>query len=201
MKQLTLNVLSRNQVGSGVSRRLRSAGCIPAVVYGESGSRNLSIETTEFLRLWKQVAGRTALIEIHSEGVEPMFTIIKAVQRDPLTDRFIHIDFREIQRGKDMVADIPIYARGEAHGVKIESGILETHLSEVTVRCRPRNLPECIEVDVSSLKLGDSLHVKHLPVVEGVTYISNADLVVFAVTSGKTEVEAAPADAAATAAS
>jgi large subunit ribosomal protein L25 len=190
MKQLNLNVQSREQSGRSASSRLRKTGRIPAVVYGPNGVRNLSIGNTDFRKLWKQVSGRTALIELATDGVaEPTLSIIQQVQRNSLTDDFTHIDFKEILRGHDMWATIAIRVVGDAFGVRNEGAVLELHRHDIEVRCRPRFLPEIIEINVENLKAGDSLKVKDLPVLEGVTYELDADITVVSCLVPKVEEE------------
>ncbi len=189
MKQVKLTVEDRNTQGRSANLRLRKAGDIPAIVYGPSGNRQISINDHQFQGIWKQIAGRNALIEIYFGGEDSkdsMFSIIQDVQRDTMTDKFLHIDFKEIVRGQDMEVDVYIYSKGEPNGVKNQGGVLEQQLKEVGIRCRPRNLPEYIEVDVSALNIAESVHVSDLPQFEGVTYTSDPDLVVFSV-SGVSE--------------
>jgi large subunit ribosomal protein L25 len=179
MKQVALNVKSREAIGSSAAKRLRATGQIPAVIYGESGAHNLSVDADQFKLAWRKIAGSATLIELHLDGAEDTtFAIIKDYQRDPMRDNFEHIDFQEIVRGKDMEADIPVHSKGVANGVRNQQGVLEINAHELTVRCRPRDLPEFIEVDVTKLSVGDSLHVRDLPAIEGVTFVDDADLVV-----------------------
>lgn len=192
MKQIKLTVQDREAQGRSANHRLRKAGQIPAIVYGPSGNRQLTINEHAFQGIWKQIAGRNALVELFfgkEDSEDSLFSIIQDVHRDTMTDRFLHIDFKEIVRGQDMEADVYIYAKGEANGVKNQGGVLEQQLKEVGVRCRPRALPEYIEVDVSALNIADSIHVRDLPEIEGVTFTSDPDLVVFAV-SGHSEEKA-----------
>jgi large subunit ribosomal protein L25 len=195
MKQISLKVAVREQSGSTASRHVRKSGRIPAVLYGPNGVRTLSIDKVDFRKLWKQVSGRTALIELNAEGVDPALSIIQEMQRDPLTDEFLHIDFKEILRGRDMWATIAIRIVGEAFGVRNEGAVLETHRHDVEVRCRPRYLPEIIEVDVTNMKAGDSIKVKDLPALEGVFYETDAEVTVASCLVPVVE-EAAPAAAA-----
>lgn len=179
MKQVALNVKSRDAVGSSAVKRLRNAGQIPAVLYGENGSHPLVVDGVQFTQAWRKMAGAASLVELHMDGAEETtFAIIKEFQRDPRRDAFNHVDFFEIVRGKDMEAEIPVHTRGTAFGVKNEQGVVEINAHELTVRCRPRDLPEFIEVDVSALKVGESLHVRDLPAIDGVTFVADEDLVV-----------------------
>lgn len=197
MKQLNLNVQTREQSGRSASSRLRKAGRIPAVVYGPNGVRNLSIGDADFRKLWKQVSGRTALIELVTEGVaEPTLSIIQQVQRDSLTDDFTHIDFKEILRGRDMWATVSIKVVGDPYGVRNEGALLELHRHDIEVRCRPRFLPEIIEVNVEDMKAGDLIKVKDLPALEGVAYELDADVSVVSCVLPKVE-EEKPAEGAA----
>lgn len=179
MKQINLNAKVREGLGRSESRKLRNQGQVPAVFYGESGVRHLTIKNTEFLVAWKEIAGRAALLELKIEGDdEPHFAIIQEAQRDAITEAFQHIDFKEIVRGQEMEASIPVHAVGVPHGVKNYGGVLEVNLDEIQVRCRPRNLPERIEVDVSKLEIGRSIHLGEIPAPEGVTFLDDLELVV-----------------------
>ncbi len=175
------------QKGRGSSRRLRNSGLIPANIYGYGGTRKTALDNAEFHKLWKQVAGRTVLIRLKSDQTgEDALTIIKEVQRDPLTDGFLHIDFQAVEADSEMVTTVPIHIIGEAYGVKTEGGVLELPIHEVKVRCLPKNLPEFIEVDVSQLKVGQSIHIKELVAPTGVQFRGDPSIVVVACL-GKTE--------------
>jgi len=190
MKQLNLSVTVRDQNGSSASQRLRKGGRIPAVLYGPNGTRNLSIDGAEFRKLWKQVSGRTAVIELIEEGIDPAISIIQAAQRNPRTDEFLHVDFKEIMRGHEMFATVSVRVIGEPFGVRNEGAVLEAHRHDVELRCLPRHLPEMIEIDVTDMKAGDSLKIKDLPVLEGVTYITDEEVTVVTCAIEKVEEEA-----------
>lgn len=179
MKQVALNVKTRDAVGSSAAKRLRNAGQIPAVIYGESGAQALLVDSVQFSQAWRKIAGSATLLALHRDGAEEStFAIIKDFQRDPRKDTFNHIDFFEIVRGKEMEAEIPVHTHGTAYGVKNEQGVVEVSALEILVRCRPRDLPEFIEVDVTELKVGESIHVRDLPKIEGVTFVTDEDIVV-----------------------
>jgi large subunit ribosomal protein L25 len=179
MKQVVLNVKTRDALGSAAVKRLRREGQIPAVLYGESGVHHVQVGAEAFFAAWRKMAGRATLLELHMDGAEEStFTILKDYQRNARTDRFEHLDLLEVVRGKDMEADIPVVTKGTAFGVKNQQGVLEINAHELNVRCRPRDLPEEILIDVTTLKVGDSLHVEDLPPIEGVTFNDPSDLVV-----------------------
>ncbi len=178
MKQYTLEVHSREDKGSGVANRLRRAGNIPAVAYGVSGTRKLAVNQVDFRKLWVKVAGATAIIEINDDKKEKTLSIIQDVQRDPLTDQILHIDFHEVESDKKMHASVTIHVFGESVGVKNENGFLDIQSHEVEVNCLPQNLPEFIEIDVSDLHAGQAIHIKDLIKLDGVDYLNNPEDVI-----------------------
>ena len=193
MKQITLHATERARVGRGPSRRLRKTGQIPAVIYGPNGLRHLTLTAPDFQQLWKEAAGRATLIELKVAETDPQWAILREIQRDPRTDRFVHVDLQEIERGKEMTIDIMVRTTGDAFGVRNQDGVIDIQSHEVQVRCRPRDLPEIITVDITELKVGDSVHIRELPELEGVTYLDDPDLVVVACVGkmAEDEVEAA----------
>ncbi len=198
MKQINLNVANRETIGGNSANRYRKEGKIPAVIYGESGCKNLLVDAKEFAVVAKEILGKAALLEIHfADGTESRYAIIKEVTRDPLKDNVEHIDFKEVVRGKPMDAVIPLHFVGEAEGVKNENGVLEINLHEVPVRCRPRDLPEFITVDISKMHVGEILTISGLQLPEGVEiHGAHADAPV-ASCSSLAAAEEAPAEAAA----
>lgn len=199
MKQIPLKSKAREASGRTASRQQRQGGQIPAVIYGESGVRHLTIDAHEFKLAYRNFSGSAALIELQPEEGESTFAVIQELQRNTLTDAFVHIDFREIVRGKEMEADIPVRTKGTADGVRNFGGVLEVNAHHVRVRCRPRNLPEAIVIDVTKLGIGHSIHLADLEVGEGVTYLGDRDQVLVSCVgasggSGGTEAEAAAAE-------
>ncbi len=202
MKQINLKVANRDLLGRGNTGRYRRSGKVPAVIYGESGCKNLLVDDKEFSIVAKQVIGKAALLEIHYEdGAESQFAVIKEVVRHPLSDKVLHIDFKEVVRGKPMSAIIPLHFTGEADGVKNGGGILDVLTHEVHVRCRPRDLPEFITVDVTNLQVGKAISVADLVLPEGVE-INEANKAKFVVSCAlpAAEVSSENAEAAAAAA-
>lgn len=194
MKQTTLTVKSREGKGRGPARRLRAQGCIPAVIYGKSGAKSLAVEERDFRMLMRGIGGSAALIELKQEGAEDILSVIQATQRNPVTDKFEHIDFQEVVRGEAMTARIPIHTTGTSDGVKNFDGVLDIQMHDIEVSCRPRHLPEEIVVDVTELKVGDAIHIGQLPELEGVTYKGDSQTVVIHI-SGKSAAEASDVEA------
>ena len=194
MKQINLNTTSRTEVGGNTAKRYRKSGQIPAVIYGESGVKNLLVDEKELTTALKEIAGKAVLIEMKfSDGTESRYAMLKDTERNPVTDKVMHVDFIEVVRGKPMHATLPLHFFGEAFGVKNENGVIEIHENEVRVKCRPRDLPEMIKIDVSNLHVGEAIRLKDVVPPEGVEFVSNADDLL--VTCNEVEVEEEPAPA------
>lgn len=174
MKQLKLNVVAREGKGRSASRRLRTAGQIPAILYGKTTAPvQLSVDAPEFRRLIKAIGGSTSIIELQRPDGRAALSFIQEVQKDPLTDQYVHLDLHEV--GKDEVMELRVGVRivGESTGVKNEGGILDTNTHALRIRCLPKDLPEFIEVDVTELEVGHSIHVSDLKKIAGVEFRDN----------------------------
>jgi len=194
--QLTLNIASRAQTGRSASRRLRKVNRIPAILYGKhSQPEKLSIEGPEFVRLVKSVAGRAVLIELQRQDKpDKTLTFLQEIQRDPITDRYLHVDLHEVKADERFEIRVKLSIVGESFGVKNQSGVLETPTQQVRIRCLPKDLPPKIEVDVTELKVGDTIHVGELKPIPGVEFLDNKNQpVVSCVEPVEEEVVAAPA--------
>lgn len=172
------------------------------MVYGRSGTQPLAINEKDFNALWKALAGGASLIEITDDQGSSRLTTVKDMQIDPLKDIILHIDFGEVYEGETMSATVQLHTMGTPRGVQEDGGILETNLYELDVECFPRNLPDHLEVDVSSLEIGDSVHVRDIKLPEGVEISEDDDTVLASVAApiSEEELEAAetidPADVA-----
>ena len=184
MKQITLNIKPRENIGRTASKHLRQNGSIPAVIYGDSGLRHLTVNEHEFAMSYRKIVGSASLIELKNEGAdESQYAIIQELQRNSCTDAFIHIDFKEIVRGKDMETDIPVHTIGLADGVRNYGGVLDVSTQTLRVRCRPRNLPEEILIDVTELGLGKNINLSEIEAPEGVIFLDDPESVVLACVS------------------
>lgn len=198
MKQINLKTTARTELGGNTAKRYRKSGQVPAVIYGESGVKHLLVDAKELAAALKQVAGKAVLIEMaFSDGTESRYAMLKDVERNPVSDVPTHVDFIEVVRGKPMIATLPLHFLNEeeAFGVKNENGIVEIHEYEVRVKCRPRDLPERIEIDLKDLKVGDGVHLRDVVPPQGVEFITGADTLLVTCNEIKAEEEAAPADA------
>ncbi|MDR1366575.1 MAG: 50S ribosomal protein L25 [Puniceicoccales bacterium] len=179
MKQLQLSFASRTEKGRHPALRLRKTGRIPSVIYGKSGSFPVSIDDVEFRMLMRQKGDAAATIQLSSTE-KTVLTIITEVQRNTITDRFMHVDFQEISNGEIFTTTVPVHVKGEAYGVKNEKAMLEVVRHKVAVRCLPEHLIEAIEIDVTDLHAGQSIHIRDLHQFEGVEYVGDPKGIVIA---------------------
>lgn len=193
MKQLKLHVTDRAAIGSTAVGRIRKQGGIPAVIYGSGkhAPKALVVKDVDFRTFLRAKGDSAALVEIVYPDQKTALTLIQATQRNAMTDKFMHIDFKEISMTEDMRATLPVHLVGEAYGVKTEAGVIEFLSHTVEVRCLPKNLPEYIEVNITDVKIGDSIHICDLPKISDVTYMGNADNVIIMCAHPKAE-EATP---------
>lgn len=194
MNNLKLAVTTREGKGRAFARRLRAQGSIPAVIYGKSGDRLLAVREKDFTQLMREAAGSASIISLEDDKGKSTLALIQATQRNPISDRFEHIDFLEVSADRPITAHVPVRVFGEAYGVKNEGGILEIAVHEIEVLCLPKDLPEHIDIDVTELKVGNAVHIRDLKPIEGVTYHSDPDTVVVTIVGQKVEdAESAPA--------
>jgi len=177
MSEQLLSVKKREGIGRGNSRRLRAQGQIPAVIYGKSGNVHYAVAEREFLMLMRKVAGTTSVITLEDDDKQRTEALIHEYQRDPITDRFQHIDFLEVVAGELIHAHIHVRIKGEPIGEK-NGGVFEHMVHELEIHCYPRHLPEYVEIDVSKLEIGDAVHLEDLPEMEGVTFNGEPDMVI-----------------------
>lgn len=174
-QQFKLNVASRAQTGRSASRRLRKANRVPAILYGKHTSpESLSIEGPEFIRLLKSVGDRAVLVELtRTDKPEQALSFLQEIQRDPITDKYVHVDFQEVKPNEKFEIRVPVHVVGESFGVKNQSGVLEMNTHLLRIRVLPKDLPEAIEVDVTELKVGETIKVSSLKAVAGVDFLDS----------------------------
>jgi large subunit ribosomal protein L25 len=187
------NVLAaegRTDTGKGAARRLRAAGRIPAVLYGpKADSRSITVEARALQLLFqKSAAGINTLIDLTLDGGKEV-VIVKELQREPVRGTYLHADFYTVDLAQKIEVSVPVHLVGKAPGVELGGGILDHPLREIELSCLPRAIPEQIEVDVSALQLGESIHVGELSLPEGVEVLSDPELAVASVVAPRVEEE------------
>ena len=185
-------VQDRKEFGKCASRRSRKSGMIPAVIYSKGKEAKAIMVDAD---AWKVLAGHHVQMVTLVDGANKTAALVKEVQFNHLKNYVQHIDFLEVDLNADVTALVPVHAHGDCLGVS-RGGILEFELHEIEVVCHPDHLPEFIAAEVTSLDVGDSLHVKDLAMPEGVRTDLDPEAVVAPVVRPKEEAEA-PAEAAA----
>ena len=172
-QQFTLNVSPREGTGRSASRRLRKQDRIPAILYGKhTAPTTLSVEGPEFVRLVKAIGDNAALIELKGTK-EQALSILQEVQRDAMTDRYLHVDLHEVKADEKMEINVPVHMSGESTGVKNEAGVLEATSHSLRIRCLPKDLPAFIDVDVTEMHVGQTIHIHELKAVPGVVFLGD----------------------------
>jgi large subunit ribosomal protein L25 len=190
MATAQLSASPRTTSGKGAARSLRSAGQIPAVIYGHAREPlSLAIPTREFEKLLERVSAESTVIELTLDGGVAR-TLIREIQRHPYKKQILHIDFQELVAGEKVSVNVPIVLTGTPEGVRLSGGILSQVMSELSIRVDPVNIPRRVEADVTNVAIGHSLHVSDLKVPDGVEILDEADATVAVVSAPKVEVEA-----------
>jgi large subunit ribosomal protein L25 len=192
MQRFELEVQFRDKSGKGVARQIRRAGRIPAVLYGEGKSTPIEVDPSVLLKVLHSESGENALMNLTIRGGKgkdaTATAILRDFQRDPVTGEFLHADLFEVSMNKVLRVRIPLVEAGAAPGVK-EGGVLQHNLREVEIECLPLLIPDHIEVDVSGLRIGDSVHVRDLRVAEGIKILEDSDQMVLSVAAPITEAQ------------
>jgi large subunit ribosomal protein L25 len=191
VSEYELAVEVREGSGKGIARKLRASGRIPGVCYGGAeGPRSIHLDPHVLDRLiTRSAAGVNTLIDLRGGGLDGKVVLVKELQRDPVKGTLLHADLYAIDADKTVEVEVPIHLTGTPVGVELGGGIMEHTLRELELECLPRAIPEEIRMDVSALELGDSLHVRDLPLPEGVTLVSDPDLAVVSVVAPRVEEE------------
>jgi large subunit ribosomal protein L25 len=184
MEEIILDVEKRQETGRAKAHHLRELGFVPAVVYSEGKeSTPVKISRSTLVKLIHQhrIEGVLINVKIKDDPKQVRACLIKEIQYEPVHGEILHMDFNEISLTKAIKINVPVTAQGESAGVKQEGGSLEHILWEVEVECLPTAIPKEFTVDVSMLKLGDSIHVKDLAVPSGVKILNDPSAIVLSI--------------------
>ncbi len=189
MASITLNAETRSDFGKNLDL-VRSKGMVPGVVYGSGvANSSLSVSYIPFEKMYRQ-AGESSLVDLVIDAKTPLKVLIQEVQKDPVTDKFIHVDFLAVSMTEKLTATIPLKFVGESKAIKGLGGTLVKNMQEVSVRCLPGDLVHEIEVDLSPLEtFEDALALKDIKSPRGIEIIGNQDATVATVAAPMTEAE------------
>lgn len=190
MKFIELEARRREGSGKGPARQLRSAGEVPAIIYGGEKPVSIQVPAREFEAILRHEEGTSLLIDIKlDEAAKPIRALLKELQRDPVRSRILHADFQQIRAGQKLHLTTPIHLIGMPPGVKEQAGVLDHMVRQLEVECTVDAVPDFVEVDISELNIGDSVHLRDLTPPEGVTFRQSGDVVICAVTGRVAEEE------------
>jgi len=166
MKEITLIVEKRVGTGKGASHKVRQDGSIPGVIYGpETEPVAVAVKTNELSNLIRREGRTNMLIDLNVDGENsPRKVIIRELQRDPVTGVPKHVDLYQVSVKRKLNLSARVNLVGVPDGVKNAGGILQQVRREIEIACLPDNIPDNIEIDVSSMNIGDSIHVKDISI-------------------------------------
>lgn len=202
MERVSITAEKREEHGKGVARSLRRAGMVPAVVYRGGESQLIKLSKRDLTRLINSVGGEQVMVDLQFADGEKKLALLKDYQKDPIRGELLHSDFFEVSLTEEVRITVHVATLGEPIGVKRDAGILQHTLREIEIECLPDKIPGKIEIDISKLEIGQSIHVRDLRFEEGVKVLTDPGDVIVTVIAPIAEevapvaVEAAPAEAA-----
>ena len=177
-KKTSLKAAPRARTGSGRLNQMRREGWIPSVIYGRgTENMNLKVDSKTFADLLAHSSSENIIVNLDIEGQGTRLAFLQSIQHDPISGKALHADFRSIDENTAITAHIPTHLNGESAGVKA-GGLVEQYVHAIEITCLPNDLPETIEVDISHLEIGASLHIGDIKLPAGVRATHAADVVV-----------------------
>jgi large subunit ribosomal protein L25 len=181
MAQYELTAQIRKYSGKESAKKLRKSDKIPSVFYGPNTRPiKLTVDNSHLQKILKKTAGDNIILglKIESEkGIDSKLVMLKELQSDPIKDRYLHVDFMEVSLDKEITLDVPVRLINTPVGVS-NGGILQHVRREITISCLPNKLVEFIEVDVAGLDIGETLHIEHIELPDGINCVQEGHLTV-----------------------
>ena len=199
MKSVALKAYPRLQVQRAEVKKLRAAGRVPATIYGrQAAPQNLEVNSKEFADLLHHAVSENVLVDlsVENDARSKRLALVQEIQHHPLDGKVLHVDFHEVAENERVVVQVPVETTGEAAGVKVGGGVLEHVLFKLKVRSLPKDLPDQIVIDVTSLEIGKSIHLGDIVPPSGVEILGDKHITVVAVSAPRAEEEVAAAEAA-----
>ena len=178
-KEITVRATRREGRGKNDARRLRRHGLVPFTLYGGDGEAvAAAAPLTELAAILRSETGHNTIFTLDVEGVGASQVLFLDRQIDPVRGRLLHADFRRLVHGQKVEVTVPLHLVGEPFGVREQEGVLEQTVREIEIRCRPADIPEALDVDVSNLGVHDVLHVSDIPVDENIEILEDPETVI-----------------------
>jgi large subunit ribosomal protein L25 len=190
-QMVSLAASPREKTGKGAARQARFAKQVPAVIYGHGRpAQSLMVDALLLEQALTGVDPESTLIELSVDGKKTR-ALIREIQRHPIRPDIIHVDFYEIHSGEKITLKVPVHLVGAPDGVRNGGGVLDQVTREVEIEVLPEHIPDRVELDVTALKIGDSLHVRDLTIANAVI-LTGTDLTIATVVPPRAEEVAAP---------
>ncbi len=197
MSEVTLRATTGRPQGSAASRRLRRDGVIPAVVYGEGvGPMPVAVDAKEFRQAVSTDQGLNTLITLDADG-SSLVVMAREIQRHPVRGTVAHIDFQVVDPNRPVVVEVPLHLTGDAVEVRHADWEVDQQLFSLEVRCRPDQIPNSVEVDISALVPGGAIRVGDVTLPAGVSAAGDPQTAVVATHAGRAAKTAGPENASA----
>lgn len=181
MNQVSLKARQRTESGKQVAKTLRRDGALPAVVYGSGESSTpLTLDYREFEGFLRKTRGESVVINLEIEGMEDKKALLRDIQRDYLRNQLLHADFQQIRMSDRITTEVSLVMVGEPIGVTRDGGVLDQSLRVVEISCVASEIPEHLEVDISELSMGDTIHISDLS-FENVEIVTDGEVAVVSV--------------------
>jgi large subunit ribosomal protein L25 len=190
MEAPVLQACRRNRSGKGVARKIRAQGQIPAVLYGSGENISLTLQPKELLKILSSGDNTIFQLEIDGELGADRQAIVRALQRHPLKETILHADLYRISMDVELTVSVPIVLQGMSREVSDIGGMINQLLHEIEIQCLPSLIPHELTIDVAHLGIGEVLHVRDLPVPQGIQVLADSDEVVASVSVRGEEVAA-----------
>jgi len=178
-EEYTVRATRREGRGKNDARRLRHAGMVPLSIYGGEGETiAAAAPLRDLAAILRSESGHNTIFTLDVEGIGATEVMFRERVIDPIKSRLMHADLKRLVRGQSIDVTVPLHLIGEPIGVTEQDGVLDQIVREIGVRCRPRNIPDSIDVDVSHLNVHDVMHVSDIPAIEDVEITDAPEIVI-----------------------
>ena len=181
MNQVSLKARQRTDTGKQVAKTLRRDGSLPAVVYGSGEPPTpLTLDYREFEGFLRKTRGESVVINLEIEGMDDKKALLRDLQRDYLRNQLLHADFQQIRMSDQITTEVSLVMIGEPIGVTRDGGVLDQSLRVIEISCVASEIPEHLEVDISNLSMGETIHISDLS-FENVEIVTDGEVAVVSV--------------------
>ncbi|NJD56354.1 MAG: 50S ribosomal protein L25 [Nitrospirae bacterium] len=195
MEKISIQAEIREGAGKGSARTLRRDGKVPAVLYRAGKAQSIQLSRKELSKLINTVAGEQVMVDLLFADGDKKLALLKDFQVDPIGGELLHTDFFEVSLTETVRVSVHVSTTGEPIGVKRDGGMLQHPIREISIECLPDKIPGKIEVDISKLEVGQSIHVSDLKLEEGVKILTDLHEVIVNVVAAVEEAAAPAAEA------